>query len=125
MFCNQCGTELTPGAAFCLKCGNPVATIEAGPAATQQAQAQAQVHTVTFIRAKQWYAINPAVKILVDEKDEYRIDNGQTIRVAMTPGTHNVIFKCGIRNKVIDLTVQQDLTLNLKWNRVTGSLTVK
>ena len=43
----------------------------------------------------------------------------------MAPGTHDITFKCGVRNKVIELTVREDLTLHLKWNRLTGSLTVR
>ena len=117
MFCNKCGTELVPGAAFCLKCGQPVAPTAEG--------VSAHAFVVTFIRESQWFAVNPGVKIVVDDQNEYRIDNGQTLRIPMTPGTHNVVFKCGIRNKIIDLDVQRDLELHLKWNRVTGSLTVK
>lgn len=121
MFCNQCGSELTPGAAFCAKCGHPVSA----PSDAAGAQPDARAFTVTFTRQGQWFAVNPAVKIVVDERDEYRIDNAQSLRVPMTPGTHSVVFKCGIRNKVIELTVQQDLELHLKWNRITGSLVVK
>lgn len=121
MFCRKCGGEIVPGAAFCAKCGNPV---DPSPVATGSA-ATASVFTVTFVRESQWFAFNPAVKIVVDERDEYRIDNGQTVRVPMTRGTHSIDFKCGIRNKIIDLTVEGDIELHLKWNRVTGSLTVR
>lgn len=121
MFCNQCGSEILPGAAFCSKCGHPVGpTPEGAPEASPDNR-----FTVTFVRDKQWFAVNPNVKIIVDERDEYRIENGQTLRVAMAPGTHDITFKCGIRNKVIELTVREDLTLHLKWNRLTGSLTVR
>ncbi len=118
MFCNKCGSEILDGAAFCSKCGQPVAAV--GPSAPA-----AETFTVTFARESQWFAVNPAVKIVVDEKDEYRIDNGQTIRVPMTRGTHGVVFKCGIRNKSIELNVAGDTALRLKWNRITGSLVVK
>ena len=117
MFCNQCGAELVPGAAFCLKCGRP--TAPAGEGGGPRA------FTVTFIREKQWFAVNPGVKIVIDDQDEYRIENGEALRIPMAPGTHSVVFKCGIRNKIIDLTVQKDLELHLKWNRLTGSLTVE
>ena len=127
MYCNQCGSEILPGAAFCAKCGHPV---QAGPdvpdsAAEPAGGATGQPCAVTFVREKQWFAINPKVKIVVDDRDEYRIENGQTLRVAMAPGTHIVVFKCGVRNKTIELTVRQDLVLHLNWNRLTGSLTVR
>ena len=120
MFCPKCGAQLVPGARFCPKCGQEVGAPE------QAAEtAGSQVYTVTFIREKQWFAINPAVKILVDERDEYRIDNGETIRVPITGGVHGVTFRCGVRNKVIQLEVAGDLSLDLRWNRLTGSLIVK
>ena len=120
MFCPKCGAQLVPGARFCPQCGQ-----EAGAPEQAAETAGSQVYTVTFIREKQWFAINPAVKILVDERDEYRIDSGETIRVPMAAGVHGVTFKCGIRNKVIQLEVRSDICLNLKWNRLTGSLVVK
>ena len=110
-------SELVP---YCPKCGKPVSAAASNGAA----EAGTAGYTVTFTRENQWFAINPAVKIVVDERDEYHIDNGQSIRVPMAAGTHSVVFKCGIRNKVIDLTVQRDLELHLKWNRITGSLNV-
>ena len=107
-----------------MKCGQPVSPVAPeGPAQTAAAP-QAQGFTVTFTRENQWFAINPQIKIIVDDRDEYRIENGQSLRVPMAPGTHNIVFNCGIRNKIIDLTVRQDLELHLKWNRVTGSLSV-
>ncbi len=120
VFCPKCGAELVPGARFCSKCGSEVGLAE--PAAGTSG---AQTFTVTFTREKQWFAINPAVKIIVDERDEYRIDSGETIRVPMTGGIHGVTFRCGVRNKVIQLEVAGDLSVNLKWNRLTGSLVVK
>jgi Predicted membrane protein len=120
VFCPKCGAELVPGARFCSKCGQ-----EVGLAEPTAETAGVQTYTVTFTREKQWFAINPAVKIIVDERDEYRIDNGETIRVPMTGGVHGVTFRCGVRNKVIQLEVAGDLSLNLRWNRLTGSLIVK
>ena len=123
MFCNRCGFEIVPGAAFCAKCGAPVSS--AGSAASQNPQQMREnVFSVSFIREKQWFAINPAVKVLIDDRDEYAIDNGKTIRIPMTAGTHSVAFRSGIRNKIIELDVQRDLEIHLKWSRVTGSLVV-
>ena len=121
MFCNRCGSEIVDGASFCSRCGQPVGS---APAGSEDAPS-AHPFTVTFSRESQWFAVNPAVKIIVDEKDEYRIDNGQTLRIPMMPGTHSLVFRCGVRNKVIDLTVERDLQLHLKWNRLTGSLVIR
>ena len=39
--------------------------------------------------------------------------------------THNIAFSCSIRNKIVNIDVSRDVTLNIKWNRVTGSLVVE
>lgn len=120
MFCPKCGSQLVPGARFCPKCG-----CEPGAAAGEGETASARTYTVSFTREKQWFAINPAVRLVVDDKDEYRIGNGETINVPMAAGEHGLVFKCGMRNKSIRLEVDRDLSLKLRWNRLTGSLVVR
>ncbi len=87
--------------------------------------AQPQFFEVTFSREKQWFAINPKVKIKVDECDLYTVENGQSIRIPMYAGVHSIVCSCGIRNTCIELTVQQNIGLHLKWNRLIGSLEVR
>jgi hypothetical protein len=81
--------------------------------------------TLIINRAKQWFAVNPAVKIIVDGNAEYKIDNGATLNIPISAGVHNLAFSCSIRNKIVNINVTDNVTLNIKWNRITGSLEVK
>ena len=80
---------------------------------------------MTIHRAKQWFAVNPAVKVVVDDNTEYKIDNGSTLYIPISSGVHNIAFSCSIQNKIVNVNVANNVTLNIKWNRVTGSLEVK
>lgn len=117
MFCNKCGSEIVGGAKFCSKCGNAVTHVSNS--------VDDRMFTLTINRAKQWFAVNPAVKIIVDGDAEYKIDNGATVNIPVTAGIHNVVFSCSIRNKIVNVSVNDNVTLNIKWNRVTGSLEVE
>lgn len=121
MFCNKCGNQIVDGAKFCSKCGQ--STNQAANNIT--GNNGVGTFTLTINRAKQWFAVNPAVKIIVDGGDEYKIDNGETLNIPITAGTHNIAFSCSIRNKIVNVNVSDNVTLNIKWNRVTGSLEVE
>ena len=125
MFCSQCGGGLVPGAAFCPQCGQPVNPENSGARENAAEEPKPAAFDVTFTREAQRFAVNPDVKIAVDERDEYRIGNGETLRIPMAPGTHSVVFRCGIRNKAIELDVRQDLALRINWSRLTGSLKIE
>lgn len=116
MVCNKCGYEISSNAQFCPKCGYKIERNNA---------IETDVYILTINRAKQWFAINPSVKIIVDEHTEYRIGNGKTISITIPAGVHTIGFFCGIRNKIVDINMSSDLTINIKWNRLTGSLVVK
>ncbi|MCM1334820.1 MAG: zinc ribbon domain-containing protein [Bacteroides sp.] len=117
-FCTKCGGKLAEGAKFCSRCGQAVRAAETPPAADE-------AFTVTVVRADQWFAINPPVKIVVDRRDEYKVENGSTVRFPVSAGEHTIAFSGSIRNKVVTLRVESNVTLNIKWNRVTGSLEVE
>lgn len=121
MFCSKCGNELQTDARFCSKCGQPVAQTSTD----NVSQNNSGNYTLTINRAKQWFLVNPPVKIIIDEKAEYKIDNGETIRIPVSTGTHMVAFSCSIRNKIVNINVTNNVILNIKWNRVTGSLEVE
>lgn len=117
MFCNRCGSKIVGGAKVCSKCGNAVSHVAGG--------VNDGMFTLTINRAKQWFAVNPAVKIVVDGGTEYKIGNGATVNIPVTVGTHNIAFLCSIRNKIVNVSVSDNVTLNIRWNRVTGSLEVE
>jgi len=121
MFCSKCGNEIIPQEKFCSKCGQSTNASDGGT----QVQNNSGSFTLTINRAKQWFVINPAVKIVVDGNAEYKIDNGSTLNIPISSGTHTVAFSCSIRNKIVNVNITDNVTLNIKWNRVTGSLEVK
>lgn len=121
MFCSKCGNEIAAKAKFCSKCGQPVKP-SANEAVTP---GNGGGFTLTINRAKQWFAVNPAIKIVIDGSAEYKIDNGETLDIPVSAGAHNIAFSCSIRNKIVNVNVTNHVTLNIKWNRLTGSLEVK
>lgn len=117
MFCSKCGAEIVDGARFCLSCGQAIGGGSHENTGTG--------FVLTIIRAKQWFAVNPAVKAVVDGHAEYRIKNGESLDIPISAGLHRIEFSCSIRNKIVDIDVTGNSVLNLKWNRMTGSLEVK
>jgi len=80
--------------------------------------------TLVINRTAQWFAINPPVKIFIDDNKEYEIENGKSIEMPISYGVHNIKCSCGIRNKIIDINITQNTILNIKFNRMTGSIEV-
>ena len=81
--------------------------------------------TLTINRANQWFAVNPAITIVIDGNAEYKIDNGATLNIPITAGTHNVVFSCSFRNKTVNINATNNVTLNIIWNRTTGNIVVE
>ncbi len=113
MVCPKCGNEAGEGAKFCVKCGQAI-----GPAADE-----AETFTLTVNRAKQFYLIDPTIKIYVDgqRKPKYRLKNGQTVHIPVSAGTHNFYFKHGGSiESYLTIHFTGDVVLNMKLNRITG-----
>lgn len=81
--------------------------------------------TLTINRANQWFAVNPAITIVIDGSTEYKIDNGATLNIPITAGAHNITFSCSFRSKTVNINATNDVTLNIKWNRTTGNIVVE
>ena len=121
MFCSRCGTEIPAQSRFCPNCGQPV-----NPTVTRSAAPNnTGVYTLTINRENQWFAVNPPVNIVIDQNTQYQLENGATIRIPIAAGMHNIAFSASIRNKVLNINVAGNVTLNMRWNRITGSLVVK
>ena len=120
MFCSKCGNQINEGARFCSQCGHAIAQ----PSDSISASGD-KSYTLTITREKQLFAVNPAVKVMIDGRDKYQIANGSFVRIPISGGPHTVACSCGLRNKVLNIDVADDLSLDMKWNRITGSLEVK
>ncbi len=114
MFCARCGSEIAAAGRFCPKCGQAV-----GPTT-----APGGMFTLTIIRAKQFYLVNPAVKVTVDAQAEYTLPKEGTLHIPVSDGAHEVGFSCGIRKTFVNINVTSDVALTMKWNRVTGGIEV-
>ena len=123
MFCPNCGSELLAGAKFCASCGNPVSAISSNMDQTETEELKNYI--ITIKRASQFYVINPAINLTLDDRESYKIANGETIRISVPSGEHTLTFSSGIRNKVVRVNVTGDFSLAVHWNRVTGSLIVE
>lgn len=115
MFCSKCGNLLTDEAKFCPRCGQAVSRV---------ANNSAETYMLAIVRENQFFLVNPSIKIHIDGGQEYKLDNGQKLNIPVTAGEHKISFSCGIRNKVLDVSVNDDFVLNVKWDRITGSLKV-
>lgn len=115
MFCNICGSPVDNGSGFCPKCGKTVVFAAGADAAS---------YTLTLARENQFFAVNPAIKVKIDNGQEHLLDNGMKMDIPIAAGPHKISFSCNIRNKVVDVDVNGDFTLAVGWDRFTGSLKV-
>ena len=118
MYCQNCGNRIDDDALFCQKCGHAT-----GNAPRAQAGSGGKF-LLTVCRENQWFLINPPIDITVDGREKYAVQNGQQISIPLTPGGHTIQFSKSIRKTVIQVNMQQNLTVVIKWNRVTGEINV-
>ncbi len=76
ILCPECGKEISDKAKACPNCGMPLSEEMQG------------TFDVIIKREYQFYLINPALNLLVDGEDEYKVKNGESIVVPMTSGEH-------------------------------------
>jgi hypothetical protein len=121
MFCINCGSEIPDVAKFCNKCGKSVVT--SGKPGTPDGQNRSQC-ILTITRNSQFFLINPAIHILIDDKITHKINNGQSIQIPISHGMHKIIFSASIRKKVVDINIHQNETLYVFFDRLTGGIDV-
>lgn len=112
MFCKQCGTQMNDGAIFCTNCGTKVTTTVG-------------MHKITVVKKNQFFLYNPPIKILIDNNQNLQVKNGETIQFDLPDGKHQLKFSASMQNKIIDVFVQQDIVLEVHWDRIMGGLIVK
>ena len=77
---------------------------------------------VTIERRKQWFIINPPIKVIIDDDMSYILRASSSVVVPMAPGMHKFHFIGSLRSKELETDVQNDSNIVLKWNRVWGTL---
>lgn len=117
MFCSNCGSQLSDESLFCSKCGKPtknnIHTLESSTK-----------HKVTIFRESQIYLVNPPVNISINNKMDRSIENGGSVELELEEGRYKFEFSMSFRKKTIDVNVNKDIQLTVKWNRFTGALVV-
>ena len=122
VFCNYCGSENTNGAKFCSECGKPVTFVNEQPLANQTNN---KVHKLTIFRESQVYLINPPVNVSINNNKKLSINNGESVELELDEGNYEIVFSLHFRKKTINLKLNKDININLKWNRITGALEIE
>ena len=120
MFCAHCGQQIDDDAKFCGHCGKPT-----GAVTLETHEPRTASYTLTLIREKQLYVVNPAMSVYVDDNSPITLDNGAQINIPITEGAHRVLFKCGPRKREQSIVVNGNLVLVARWNRITGAIDVR
>lgn len=118
MFCNYCGTSNPDDSNFCSKCGKALnkQCSTGSPATTEE------IYTVEIFRVSQMYLLNPGINISVDGDERLSIDNGKSVKLRLPRGKHIIIFSALSRKKEIEINLDRDTLITLKWNRLTGAI---
>jgi len=110
--CPECGKEISDKAMACPNCGMPLRREDKG------------TYEVCIKREKQWFLINPPIKIQVDSLDKYELESGEKVIVPMTTGKHDILFSLGPRKTMVNIEVKDNMEVTVKSNRVSGELEV-
>lgn len=110
--CSECGKEISDKASTCPNCGMPLQREDRG------------TYDVIVTRENQWFLINPAATITVDNVDKYELKNGSSVKIPLTTGDHTLLFSLGPRKTEAKINVTEDMKITMKMNRVTGEINV-
>ena len=110
--CPECGKEISDKAAACPNCGMPLRREDRG------------TYDVVITREKQWYLVNPKMKVTVDAADEYILENNSSITIPLTTGPHSILFSSSIRKTQTDIDVTENMNIGVKFNRTSGEIEV-
>ena len=108
--CPECG--ISDKAAACPNCGMPLRREDRG------------TYDVVITREKQWYLVNPKMKVTVDAADEYILENNSSITIPLTTGPHSILFSSSIRKTQTDIDVTENMNITVKFNRASGEINV-
>lgn len=120
MFCNNCGSQNPDGSKFCSNCGKTLLQQSAG--ANENAP---QMYTVEIFRESQMFLLNPPINLSISgisETKKLSISNGETIIIQLLAGTYEFTFSQSMRKRILTIDLHDDIHIDVKWNRVTGSL---
>jgi uncharacterized OB-fold protein len=103
--CPECGKLISAKAKFCSGCGKPVKVKESS--------------TVTILGYKEAYAVNPSVKIFINDEKVGEVGHDEQISINVETSC-TLKFKCTFRSA--ECNVKGGDVVLLSFDRVTGSL---
>lgn len=113
IFCANCGASNKNNSKFCFNCGHAIDTLP-----TKQ-------YSVTIQLENQFFAVNPVMNVSIDNNYLYEIEKEEPITISLSGGNHIIEFSYGIRNKSININVTQNLSFNIKFDRLTGGIEIQ
>lgn len=83
------------------------------------------MYTVEIFRESQMFLLNPPINLSISgisETKKLSISNGETIIIQLLAGTYEFTFSQSMRKRILTIDLHDDIHIDVKWNRVTGSL---
>ncbi|MFG6368476.1 MAG: zinc ribbon domain-containing protein [Lachnospiraceae bacterium] len=110
--CSECGKEISDKASSCPNCGMPLRREDRG------------TYDVVITREKQWFLINPAATVTVDNEKNYELKSDSSVTIPMSTGDHTLLFSLGPRKTEAKINVTENMNISMKMNRLTGEIDV-
>lgn len=83
-------------------------------------------YTLTIHREDQFFVINPDFQVYINGVHKGSISNGSTGTIDLKPGTYEIKFKGNaFLSTTVRVTMNQDKTINLSINRITGRMVAR
>lgn len=120
MFCNNCGVQNPDGSNYCSNCGKKLFSKNesAQPANTLQ-------YTVEIFRESQLFPINPPINLFIKgqtSEKKLSIANGENVCIQLCCGEYEFVFSQSVRKRVVNVNLDHDIHIDVKWNRLTGAI---
>lgn len=76
-----------------------------------------------FIKTtRQPFMVGGSVKVFINGVERVWLGNGDQETLEVEQGENNILIKSGIRQKNITFSSSQDVTVTVKWNRLSGGI---
>lgn len=122
MFCEKCGKELREGVKFCPGCGAALENADENTRNNRNAPSVGN-GTLTVYGYTEWYAVKPKVDILKNGVKIAEVNPGSMIEIPITENC-TIQFKCMFRTATLQAYANENRTVRLSFNRITGELLI-
>jgi hypothetical protein len=79
---------------------------------------------VIIQRENQSFVVNPDVKVFINGQLMTTLPNGSTRELELDIGRYELLMKCSFRKFESLITLDRDVRINMRWNRISGSMNV-